>query len=1085
MAQKFTTPITIKQLSSAGSDGLTIFVDGETYARLQVQAGGRLVWGDGTAVGDVNLYRDEANVLRTDDTLKVPVLFIDGIEVDPTGATTGQILRFDGAKFVAYTGDTGPTGPTGPVGATGPTGIDGATGATGATGPLATNYLGAYSNSYPYIFRDAITYEGSVWVRTSNFGVAGVTPPTDWTLIVSAGATGATGDTGPTGAPGLIGATGPEGPTGLTGATGTNGVDGATGPTGLTGLDGATGVTGATGPTGITGATGPTGITGNDGATGATGAEGPTGIMGATGPVGPEGPTGATGPSGADGYVGSDGVTGATGPSGTNGSDGATGATGPTGPSGADGYIGSDGATGATGPTGPTGPAGATGVAYVTVSDTPPSMPAEGDLWFESDTGITFIYYDSSWVEVGPQPLGPTGATGVTGATGPTGVTGDTGATGATGVVGPTGPSGASGVQGIIGETGATGPTGATGLTGATGATGPTGITGPTGPIGVTGPSGADSTVAGPAGPTGPTGATGPTGPIGNLNSHESVHVATSVVLPNIPTYTNGTADFNNGLGIGAYLQATTFGTLTIDSHVLGVGDRVLVKDQFNQVHNGIYIVTTLGNGSTYWRLTRATDFDNSGAIEVHNGDYAFVSQGTINGGTSWMMNSYGTNPDETIIIGTDVMNWVNVGGAGPIGATGATGAGGALGYYGAFSDYTDQYAGGATSYATAVADTAAPLRFGTVDEANGVSIVAGSRITFANAGTYNLQWSGQFENIGNEIHFSTVWLRKGGTENIVGSSGLIDLPSRKNPLVVHSQITGWNFVFTVAAGDYYEFMWSATSVDVSIQTYPVSTVPDRPSTASLVLTVTQVMYTQVGPTGATGVTGATGITGATGDTGPTGVTGATGITGATGPVGATGPQGIQGIQGVVGATGPSGPVGATGIQGVAGATGIQGSTGATGATGVAGLILVSDTPPISPSIGDIWFESDTGKTFVYYDSFWVETNGGGSGSVQQTTLTTNSATTITSFNSTIMRSGEFLIQVTQGLKYTVSKILLIHNGTIPTHSEYSVIEIGASRIPLTISSSISGGNVLVQATVTDALSTNAYVKVLSNLVGL
>ena len=79
MAQKFITPIAIKQLSSAGSDGLTIFVDQETFARLQIQGGGRLVWGDGTQGGDVNLYRDAANVLKTDDTFKVPTLFIDGI----------------------------------------------------------------------------------------------------------------------------------------------------------------------------------------------------------------------------------------------------------------------------------------------------------------------------------------------------------------------------------------------------------------------------------------------------------------------------------------------------------------------------------------------------------------------------------------------------------------------------------------------------------------------------------------------------------------------------------------------------------------------------------------------------------------------------------------------------------------------------------------------------------------------------------------------------------------------------------------------------------------------------------------------
>lgn len=37
----------------------------------------------------------------------------------------------------------------------------------------------------------------------------------------------------------------------------------------------------------------------------------------------------------------------------------------------------------------------------VTVSDTSPSSPAQGDMWFESDTGRVFVYYDSFWVEIG------------------------------------------------------------------------------------------------------------------------------------------------------------------------------------------------------------------------------------------------------------------------------------------------------------------------------------------------------------------------------------------------------------------------------------------------------------------------------------------------------------------------------------------------------------------------------------------------------------------------------------------------------------------------------------------------------------
>lgn len=101
MAQKFTVPITVKQLSSAGSDAITLYVDTETYSRLKIEAGGRLTWGSGSANGDVNLYRDGADVLRTDDTFKTPTLFVDNIEIDTTGAQTDYILKFDGTKFTA------------------------------------------------------------------------------------------------------------------------------------------------------------------------------------------------------------------------------------------------------------------------------------------------------------------------------------------------------------------------------------------------------------------------------------------------------------------------------------------------------------------------------------------------------------------------------------------------------------------------------------------------------------------------------------------------------------------------------------------------------------------------------------------------------------------------------------------------------------------------------------------------------------------------------------------------------------------------------------------------------------------------
>lgn len=111
--------------------------------------------------------------------------------------------------------------------------------------------------------------------------------------------------------------------------------------------------------------------------------------------------------------------------------------------------------------------------------------------------------------------------------------------------------------------------------------------------------------------------------------------------------------------------------------------------------------------------------------------------------------------------------------------------------------------------------------------------------------------------------------------------------------------------------------------------------------------------------------------------------------------------------------------------------------------------------------------------------------NASGETNVASTTLSTNSATTIFSFSASEFRSGEFLVQVTQGSKYTISKILLIHDDSIPRITEFGVLELGTPRIPLYISATISSGNVLLQATITDAATTSADVRVTKNLIGV
>jgi hypothetical protein len=92
---------------------------------------------------------------------------------------------------------------------------------------------------------------------------------------------------------------------------------------------------------------------------------------------------------------------------------------------------------------------------------------------------------------------------------------------------------------------------------------------------------------------------------------------------------------------------------------------------------------------------------------------------------------------------------------------------------------------------------------------------------------------------------------------------------------------------------------------------------------------------------------------------------------GPTGPTGPTGPQGIQGETGPQGPTGDTGPTGATGAD--SDVTGPTGPTGDTGPTGADGTYTASETAPTSPEVGDAWFNTVTGRQYIYYDNYWIE----------------------------------------------------------------------------------------------------------------
>lgn len=106
-------------------------------------------------------------------------------------------------------------------------------------------------------------------------------------------------------------------------------------------------------------------------------------------------------------------------------------------------------------------------------------------------------------------------------------------------------------------------------------------------------------------------------------------------------TYDNGTA------GVGATLtNSGTQAALVIDGITLSTSDRVLVYNQTNAAHNGIYTVTNTGSVSTNWVLTRATDADSYGPSDpdaLGEGDAFFVSEGNTGAGELYVMNTSGT----------------------------------------------------------------------------------------------------------------------------------------------------------------------------------------------------------------------------------------------------------------------------------------------------------------------------------------------------------------------------------------------------------------------------------------------------------
>lgn len=151
-------------------------------------------------------------------------------------------------------------------------------------------------------------------------------------------------------------------------------------------------------------------------------------------------------------------------------------------------------------------------------------------------------------------------------------------------------------------------------------------------------------------------------------------------------------------------------------------------------------------------------------------------------------------------------------------------------GYYGSFFSSLDQTDGTTPHliYAENTADFA------------GVTMQTGSegtksRMTFANAGTYNIQFSAQLHNTGGGGAGNTVniWFRLNGSD-IANSDTKVTVPSNA-PYVV----AAWNFIVTVAANNYVELVWFTDNANIILEQEPATAT--HPAIPSVILTANQI----------------------------------------------------------------------------------------------------------------------------------------------------------------------------------------------------------------------------------------------------
>jgi hypothetical protein len=195
----------------------------------------------------------------------------------------------------------------------------------------------------------------------------------------------------------------------------------------------------------------------------------------------------------------------------------------------------------------------------------------------------------------------------------------------------------------------------------------------------------------------------------------------------------------------------------------------------------------------------------------------------------------------------------------GPTGPQGPTGLGGSIGSYSYLYSGSTQNSLGATFSNLVNYDSIS----GTPDITQ-----SSGKIFFNNPGTYSFEFSAQAVKGSAGGQTIYLWLSLNGSN--IPQSSIVQTVSSSTIYAIYSR----EYILDLVSGDYLEIYWSSQDSLMALQPSGPFIDPIRPEQPSSSVSIHQVTYTQIGPTGETGPTGSQGPIGNTGQNGITGPSG-------------------------------------------------------------------------------------------------------------------------------------------------------------------------------------------------------------------